>query len=164
MSKLLIVFLALFLSIRAEAGIYPIFKVDQATLMITGLGHDIDAQHLFETLAAGSQDEQGKWTKKVKFTDKSGLQVFSVVCVFSKLVEGNGSCTVVLKAANGVAINKDQKTFTFDLQDPAEAEKMAAIFLPAPSGVVYRSANGKFEAVAERNAANEVTHFVLSYR
>jgi hypothetical protein len=166
MSKILSLSLvALLFSLTAKAGIYPIFsKNDQATLMISGIGHDPDAEHLFNTLAASPDDEQGKFTKKVKYTDPAGIQAFSVVCVFSKLVPGNGSCTIVMHAAAGMVIDKDKKTFVYVLTDPIEASKMAQVFLPAASGVVYRSANGRFEAIAERNQANAVTRFQISYR
>ncbi|MGZ3693374.1 MAG: hypothetical protein ACXWQO_04160 [Bdellovibrionota bacterium] len=167
MSKILsLSFVALLFSLTAQAGIYPIFSKEgnQATLMLSGIGHDPDAEHLFETLAAGQEDEQGKFTKKVKYTDPAGIQAFSVVCVFSKLVPGNGSCTVVMHAAAGMMIDKDKRTFTYVLSDPSEASKMALVFLPAASGVVYRSANGRFEAIAERNQANAVTRFQISYR
>lgn len=158
--------LALLFPFTASATIFPIFNKNgnQATLMITGLAANPEGLRLFETLAAGQQDEQGKFTKKVKFVDKNGVQAFSVVCVFSKLVQNNGTCTVVFAAAESMDIRLNEKTVTYDLRDPKEAAGMVALFNATTAGEIYRTDNGRFVISAERNAAGEVTRALLSYR
>ncbi|MGE3263264.1 MAG: hypothetical protein AB7K68_15900 [Bacteriovoracia bacterium] len=167
MANLLLIFCAVFASLAAEAGIYPIFNREgnQATLMLSGIGGgDSDTQRLFEILAVGQQDEQGKWTKKAAFVDKQGVKAFSVVCVFSKIVHGSGTCTVVLHAAAAMMIDLPNKTVTYDLTDSAEASRMAQTFVSMPSGEIFRSANGRFVIAAERDGSGAVVRFLLGYR
>ena len=90
--------LATLVSNAAQANTFPIFSKDgkQATIFLQGSPSDPDAQRLFDLLTVPPQDEQGKMTKKVKFTNSDSIDALSVVCAFSKLIPGNGSCFKLL--------------------------------------------------------------------
>lgn len=165
MKTLLFVALAQFLATHAQAAVYPIFNQsqNQATFMMAGLTGDADATVLFAALAMGSQDEQGKLTKKVKYTDASGTQAFSVVCVFSKLVPGEGSCTMVLKSTPGMQIDFAKKNLLW-IVDTAEAAKLAALFAPGSVGDFFHSANGRLVMHIDRDPAGAPVRFGLSFR
>lgn len=161
------IFYALVFSCLSHAGIFPIFNQagDQATLMMSALnGGDPDAQQLFRVLSANAGEEQGKWTKKSAFIDRDGVKAFSTICVFSKLVPGNGSCTVVLHAAKGMIIQRAEKTVSYLIEDSAEATRMAQLFFPEAGKDFFRSANGNFMMSLERDSQGQARRFELSYR
>jgi hypothetical protein len=165
MRKILFVALAQIIAVHAEAAVYPIFNQaqNQATFMMAGLTGDADAQAMFDALAMSQQDEQGKWTKKVKYTDRNGTQALSVVCVFSKLVPGNGSCTLVLKASPGMQIDFSAKSVLWVVEG-AEAAKLAELFLPAATGDFFHSGNGRLVMHIDRNETGAPARFGLSFR
>lgn len=165
MKKILFIALAQFLVIQAQAAVYPIFnqKENQATFMMAGLSGDADASALFAALAVGSEEEQGKLTKKVKYVDANGIQAFSVVCVFSKLVPGKGSCTMVLKASPGMQIDFTQQSVLW-IVDTAETAKLAALFSANATGDFFRSANGRLVLHLDRDSAGAPVRFGLSFR
>ena len=70
------------------ANTFPIFANDgsKATVMVIGSPQDHEAWRLYETLTVPAQDMNGKWTKVYLFDDAAGNRVFSVSCVFSKML------------------------------------------------------------------------------
>ena len=151
----------------ARATVFPIFSnsEEMVTLMLGAIGRDADAAGLYEALSADRKDEQGKWTKKVALVDAAGVKAFSAVCVFSKVVDQSGSCTVIFRGTQGMRIDKKNKTVSYELADSADAKQLASFFvIPAQSGDFYRSTNGNFVIGAERDSQGQVRRIYFNYR
>jgi hypothetical protein len=163
----LLLLLSFLFCLPAEANVFPIFNRDgnMATLMLTGTGQDVDAYNLYNALGVPRQDEQGKWTKKVALVDQAGVKTFSAVCVFSKVVETSGSCTLVLRSSNGLLINLNDKTASYDLLGGPDLENFAKLFLiPGESGDFYRSANNRLVIGTEHDGNGILRRIYLHYR
>lgn len=154
-----LIFFALLWSLPAQAMVFPIFNRDgqSATLMLTGMGQDMDAFRFYSALNVPREEEQGKWTKKVALVDQAGVKTFTAVCVFSKLVETNGSCTLVLRASTNTAISLNNKTASFDITGGPDLEIISRFFvIPDQSGDFYRSSNNRLALGAVRDSGTIV--------
>jgi hypothetical protein len=137
---------AMLLSQTAGANTFPIFAQGgkQATVVIQGSPSDLDAQRLFDLLVVPAQEEQGKLTKKVKFIGADGIDAFSIVCAFSKVIPGNGSCIVVMKQAVGLTIDGTNRSFVYELSSQ-DAAGFAALFHTTVAQPAYLSNAGHLE-------------------
>ena len=88
----------------ASAMTTPIFKQDgtQATILFAGMPGDPDPSGLYNALAIPPEDFQGKWAKKLFLPDASGAHAFDIDCVFSKMIVGNGTCTMIFRRSPGL--------------------------------------------------------------
>ena len=164
-------FLSLFVSLSwaslSFANTQILFGKDglKATVPLIAMGGDTDAPRLYDLIQMQPQLEQGKWTKKVAFTDPSGLKIMSIVCVFSTQIQNNGSCVMVINKAPGVSIEPSQHHVAYQLSGP-DAVTMSQIFIvPTACGELYRSNDRHLVFSCEKETTtNEVKSFLIEYR
>lgn len=168
--KLLIAAL-LSLSFQANARTQPIFSADgsKATVMILGGAGDNDAKKLFDTLTVPQEDFNGKWSKKMAFDSATtGQRILSIVCVFSKIIADNGSCTLVLMPSEYSTINKGDARLAI-MDNMSDAQRiMREFYISNPrtrNMDIYTSADGRLHLQANWSANGlRIETFTLEYR
>ena len=166
MLKIILV-LGLSFSFQAGANTQIIFGKDgqKVTVPLLTFGNDNDARRLYDLIAMAPELEQGKWTKKVAFSDSSGNRLMSLVCVFSTQVQYNGSCVLVVNQGPGVQINPSQRQFSYHL-DGSQALLMSQIFnVPTVCGVIYQSNDDHLKLSCEKDPATTMVNtFLIQYQ
>lgn len=158
--------LALFASTASHASTQALFARDgsKASVFVLGRPGDSDGIRLFDSLNVRVEEMNGKLTKKLGYDSPAGQRVFSIVCVFSKILKENGTCTVVLNAQNGTTVDKGNHFAEFLQQDSVEAAKIGALFvMPAAGEVVYASADGRLQISVARSQGS-INVFHLRYQ
>ena len=154
-----------FLASTAGAGTRPIFGRDgkQGTILLQGMFGDLDAPNFYNLLTAPPVEDHGKWTKKVAFTAPDGVQAFTAVCAYSKMIANNGSCVLIVRLSEGVTIGNGRMTYRAT-GDTAAA--LAKLFVVTPdSHEIYRSKDGHLTMNVETNTATkQVSLFLFEYR
>jgi hypothetical protein len=141
----------LFLSVfgtRAEASTQAFFHKDgqQASVVLMGMPGDSDPAGFYGALNVAPEDFQGKWSKKLSLANREGGKAWDAACVFSKMIEGSGTCTLVFRAAEGLvtvdrAAGRAQLMLTGE-----EAARFAEKFnLPETTNFIYRSKDGRLQ-------------------
>lgn len=134
----------------AEANTQVLFNREgnQATVVLMGMPGDSDPAGFWRALRIPAEDFQGKLSKKLQVpAGESGVRPFDAACVFSKVIEDNGTCTLIFRQADGVGLvdrgaGKARLFLTGD-----EAVRVAEAFvLPEESNVIFRSRDGKLQA------------------
>ena len=154
---------------QALAATNPIFSRDgkQGTVLIRGMPGDTDASSFYNLLAAPPVEEQGKWTKKASFTGADGVRSFDIVCAYSKMIPDNGSCILVLRAAEGMSIGSGQITYRVTGDTAERLAKLFAIPADAARGAheIYHSNAHHLTMNIEANSADQkIQLFQLEYR
>lgn len=91
--------------LAAEANTQVIFNREgnQATVMLMGMPGDSDPFGFWEALKVPAEDFQGKLSKRFAVpAGPSGVRPFDAACVFSKVFGNNGTCTLILRNADGI--------------------------------------------------------------
>lgn len=164
-----ILFLLTFaLGIHAQAGTQILFSKDgsKVTVLMLAVTSNPDAVSFNEAMAVDPEDINGKYSKKIDFTEDNGTHAFNGVCVFSKLVGTTGSCTLVFQTAAKALFDSSLQSIDYRLEGE-EAKRMAALFvLPQTGNEIYRSSDDKLRITFERAIEREgdaVSSFTLQY-
>lgn len=148
----------LFFASDALAGQQVIFARDgsKVTVLMMAMTTNPDAIALNDALNVPVEEINGKWTKKISFMDDQGVVALDIVCAFSKLAGGTGSCVSVFKKSQGLEMEASRNRFIYRLSD-AEAGRLAKLFVPS-TGEIFRSQDGRFVI------QSEVSVFRAEYR
>ena len=161
----IIAIFTLFLGARAEALTTPIFSQDgkMATILLAGMPGDIDPSGFYNALKVAPEDFQGKWSKRLALPAPDGSKGFDIACVFSKLIQNSGTCTVIFREVPGlIEVQRSLGRARLWLCGAA-AERFAQAFLVRGDGtVVFRSKDGRFNVSVARNR-DVVTDFVMDW-
>jgi hypothetical protein len=153
------------LASTAFASTWPIFGRNgkQGTVLLRGAPGDLDASDFYNLLTAPPVEDHGKWTKKVAFKAPDGVQAFTAVCAYSKMIANNGSCVLIMRLSEGVTIGSGRMTYRVT-GDTAAA--LAKLFAVTPnSHEIYRSKDGRFTMNVEVNSSSkQVSLFLIEYR
>jgi len=154
------------LSLPAFATTQAFFAADQsrATILVMGMNGDDDAANLYAVLTAPEEVIDGKRTKRLIFDNEGGGRLFSVICVMSAFAAANGSCTVIINAAEGTSIDKNAAEAHFLSVGAADLARLQSAFvLPADSNLIYASRDRKLQFSVTR-FEGRLQSFELLYR
>jgi len=130
----------------ARAMTQVIFSRDgqTASISLLGISGDPDPAALYDSLKVPAEDYNGKWAKKVLLPGQDGSsKAFYIACVFSKMIVGSGSCTVVFHADPGrVDVVASEGRARLALHGE-EASRFAQNFNVRGDGSIFRSQSGK---------------------
>jgi|GEM_PF-2424146 len=139
--------------IVANANTQAIFKQDgsQASIVLLGMPGDSDPALFYHLLKVPEEDFNGKWSKKLSMAAPDGSKGFDVACVFSKVIQNSGTCTLIFRNAPDVLlVDKDKGRARLFLTGAA-AEQFATLFVvPEELNSIYRSRDGKLQASVVR--------------
>ncbi len=160
------------LTAPAFASTQAIFAADgsKATvLLMSMMSGDTDAAKLYAAVNVPEEIISGKRTKRLEFNNSNNVRAFSVVCVMSAFIDGNGTCTVIIHAAANSSIDKETLTARLSVDQPAELATIAPLFvIAAGSESIYATADGRFTVRAEYaapvNAAPLMRALEINYR
>ena len=154
----------LFFATSSWGATSPLFSQDgnTATFLLAGMPGDPDPVGLWNALAIPAEEFQGKLSKKVELLDAQGAKVFNIACIFSKVIEGNGSCTVILRKTSGLV---DISSGRASLWLRGERALQFANFfrMRAESTIIFRSQNVRLNFSVARDGG-VVTDFVVDWR
>jgi hypothetical protein len=128
---------------------------------------DPDASSFYNLLAGPPVEQQGKWTKKASFTGADGVKAFDIVCAYSKMIPDNGSCILILRAAEGVTIGSGQITYRVTGETADRLAKLFAIPADAKHGTheIYHSRDHHLTMNIEANSSDQqIQLFQVEYR
>lgn len=149
----------------AHANTQAIFKQDgsQATIVLLGMPGDTDPALFYQALKVPEEDFNGKWSKRLALTLPDGTRGFDIACVFSKMIQNNGTCTLIFRnAPEALVVDKGNGRARLFLTGAA-AEQFAAFFhLPEELNSIYRSKDGKLQASVVREDGR-VSLFVIDW-
>lgn len=132
----------------AEANTQAIFNREgnQATVMLMGMPGDSDPAGFWNALRIPPEDFQGKLAKKLNVTTPEGGRPFDVACVFSKVIQDSGTCTVIIRHVEGAGVvDRASGRARLMLTGEAAAKLAEAFVLPDNSNFIYRSRDGKLQ-------------------
>jgi hypothetical protein len=133
--------LGLLTALPAFAETQIIFSKDgaRASVIMASLSVNPDAVAFFDFLTVPEEDFNGKRAKKFAFKKADGAPVVDAVCVFSRLVNETGSCTITFHAGLSVSLNGSVHLEVIG----TEAQTLAGFFRPG-GGEIFRSTDGHF--------------------
>jgi hypothetical protein len=154
---------------QALAGTHPIFSRDgkQGTVLLQGMPGDPDASSFYNLLAGAPVEQQGKWTKKATFTGADGVKSFDIVCAYSKMIPDNGSCILILRAAEGMTIGSGRITYRVTGDTAARLAKLFTIPANATHGSheIYHSRDHHLTMNIEVSSSDQqIQLFQVEYR
>jgi hypothetical protein len=139
MKRLLFVFVLL-IAKPALAGTNVIYSKDgsKATVLIPAfLGENPDSTAFYQAMNVPEEDTNGKRSKRLQQNDSTGVPMLDAICVFSKLVNNEGSCTIVFHPGPNT-----QVTGPILLKVKGEeAANLSKLFTPS-TGEVFHSTDG----------------------
>lgn len=135
--------------LAAEANTQVIFNREgnQATVMLMGMPGDSDPFGFWEALKVPAEDFQGKLSKRFAVpAGPSGVRPFDAACVFSKVFGNNGTCTLILRNADGIGqVDRGAGRARVMLTGELAAQVAEAFVLPETTGFIYRSRDGRMQ-------------------
>src|SRR5580698_778653 len=101
----------LLFSVFAHADTSVIFDKDgsKATIMMLAFNTNPDATAFYQVLTVAPQNINGKNAKSVDFKTSDGQPAIDIQCVFSQIVQGEGSCITVLHASTDLVMDASTK-------------------------------------------------------
>jgi hypothetical protein len=125
----------------------------KATVLMLAMSSNPDAVAFNDVLNLQVEDQSGKATKKLNFTDAAGNNPLDLACAFSKIVPGTGSCFVVFHRSPGVVMDASAQRIQYQAQG-VDAETLIKAFVwDGTTAQVFRSSDGQFLIQAERQGS-----------
>ena len=135
--------------LAAEANTQVIFNREgnQATVMLMGMPGDSDPVGFWEALKIPPEDFQGKLSKRLAVpAGPSGVRSFDAACVFSKVIGNSGTCTLILRDADGIGkVDRANGRARVMLTGELAAQVAEAFVLPDASNFMYRTRDGRMQ-------------------
>ncbi len=148
----------------ANASTNAIFQKDgqKAAVLLLGLPGDPDPSGFYEALKIPPEDFQGKWAKRLSLVAEDGGKAFDVACIFSKVIQNSGNCSVIFYASSHVSVSRSEGHARLLLSGEQAARFAEAFVVPSEGGAVYRSQDGRLNvsAILDQGA---VTQFVVDW-
>jgi hypothetical protein len=166
MKNLFLTALFLFLCLpKARAATQVFFHKDgkQASVVLMGVPGDPDSAGFYGALKMEPEDFQGKWSKKLSLVHRDGSRAWDAACVFSKMIENSGNCTLVFRAAEGlVSVDKGAGKARLLLTGEEAALFADNFTLPEGTNFIYRSRDGRLQVSCVRENG-KVTWLVVDW-
>lgn len=152
----------------AEANTQVIFNREgnQATVMLMGMPGDSDPFGFWNALNIPPEDFQGKLNKRLAVNDPAGgaTRPFDAVCVFSKMIANNGTCTLIFRSVEGSGLVNRAAGQARLLLTGEQAELVAKAFvIPAETNFVFRSRDGKLQVSVVKEDDGRVSWLVVDW-
>lgn len=132
----------------ARANTQALFNKEgtQATVLLIGMPGDSDPAGFYQALKIPAEDFQGKWSKKLSFPAADGSKGWDAGCVFSKVIENSGTCTLVFRDSPGrIVVNRSLGRATLMITGEEAARFAENFVLPTDTNIIYRSRDGKLQ-------------------
>lgn len=106
---------------------------------VPGKGRDLDAQNLFESMAAPEQEQSGGVSKGIKTADQN-----LVIACSTRHNQDIYTCSIVVKTSEQSKISPTQKLVEFHAKDRSEASNLFSLFHPTGNdSFQYHSVDGQ---------------------
>lgn len=151
--------LGFLLPLTVCANTQALFSRDgnQATVLLIGMPGDSDPAGFNGALKVPQEDFQGKWSKRLS------VPGWDAACLFSKVIEASGTCTLIFKNAAGrSSVDKASGRARLTLTGEDAARFAENFHLPEETNIVFRSRDGKLQASVVKEDG-KVTWFVIDW-
>lgn len=149
--------------VNARSNVFFNKDGKMATVILSGLPGDKDPAGFYHALQIPPEDFQGKWSKRLSLPAADGAKGFDVACVFSKVIENSGNCTLTFRFAPGlIEVSKENGRARLWLSGEAAARFASLFALRLESPLIFRSQDGQLNLTVARDRG-VVTDFVADW-